>query len=454
MRILYVNGADSGGGAYRQAADLRDEMIRRGHDVMLAVRVKYSDDADVYTLGNDRSRNSWARFWLRSFGLDLENEKVEPHQFKRRRIAIAIGQPLRTLRVYQGYEDFSFPGTRTVLERAPRPPDIVHLWNLHAGYFDLRVLPELSRRVPVVIDLQDNWPFTGHCSYFRDCDRWKTGCKPCKYLNAPPEIRFDRANENWETKRGLYDRSQYYVKAPSQWTYDRIPDSILSRGMQELRLITNSCDTETFSPGDKNAARMQLNLPTDAIVLMYAAQSIENSFYKDWPTLRAAMDIIGQKQWSTRIVFMTVGGNETVEHRIGNVEMIGLPFVSDRNLLAQHYRASDVFLHAGIEEVWGLTMTEAMACGTPVIASAVGGIPEQVWDGKNGLLVPPRDPAAFARAIESLINNQQLRNELSQAASRIACDNFSVKLSTTKHLEYYEKILSDRKGAVPSHVDG
>jgi glycosyltransferase involved in cell wall biosynthesis len=447
MRILYVNGADTGGGAYRQAADLRNCLIATGHQVMLACRTKLTDDANVFTFDNDAQRHPWAKLLLRALGQNPQSDAGEhqPAAVRKRRLAIALGQPLRAWRVYQGHEDFDFPGTHTLLERLPEKPDLIHLWNLHGGYFDLRILPELSRHIPVVIDLQDNWPFTGHCSYFRDCDRWQSGCSPCTYLHAPPALRKDRAGENWSIKRDIYSKARYWVKAPCKWTFDRIPRSILSAGMQGIRLITNSVDTSTFFPGDRSAARARVGLPEDAIVLMYAAQSIEHSFYKDFPTLKAAMEIVSQKSWPRPVVFMTVGGLERKDSRIGNISVIGLPFVYDRQALADHYRASDAFLHAGLEEVWGLTMTEAMACGTPVIASAVGGIPEQVWHERNGLLVPPQDPAAFASAIERLLSDHHLRSRLGSDAAIIARDQFSVSLAAQRHADYYQSIIDSTR---------
>jgi glycosyltransferase involved in cell wall biosynthesis len=446
MRILYINTSDIGGGAFRQAADLRNNLIELGHDVMLACRTKKTNDDSVYIFNNDANRHPWARLMLRLFGYDPSTDLGEhdPARARKKRISIALGQPLRTWRVYNGYEDFDFPGTHSVLDRCPRKPDLIHLWNLHGGYFDLRILPELSRHVPVVIDLQDNWSFTGHCAYFRDCDRWQNGCTPCKYLHSAPALRVDRAGANWSTKRDIYSRSRYWVKAPCKWTYDRIPRSILATGMQGIRLITNSIETKTFNVGDRATVRAKLGLPADAIILLYTAQSIEGTFYKDFPTLKAAIELIAKSEWPRKILFMTIGGLERKQGSIGNIETVGLPWVSSREDLADYYRAADLFLHAGIEEVWGLTMTEAMACGTPVIASAVGGIPEQVWHERNGLLVPPQDPRLFADAIERLLRDDALRARLGRDAAVIARDNFGARLAAERHAAYYADILAGR----------
>ena len=66
----------------------------------------------------------------------------------------------------------AFPASHRVLELPPRPPDVLHLHNLHGGYFDLRVLPELSARQPTVVTMHDEWLYTGHCAYTLDSERW------------------------------------------------------------------------------------------------------------------------------------------------------------------------------------------------------------------------------------------------------------------------------------------
>lgn len=449
MRILYVNGADTGGGAFRQAADLRDRMAEAGHDVMMAVRVRYaSNDSDVVPMDNDCHRNAWARLWLRLLGVPPESDP-KARSGKARRLAILAGEPLRTWNVYRGYTDYDFPGSQRLLDLVPRKPDLIHLWNIHGGYFDLRTLPELSGAVPTVIDMQDNWPITGRCGYFRDCTKWRVdagGCGPCPYPESGPVARRDRTAFDWAKKRAIYKSSRYYVKAPCKWSYDRVPHSILAEGMRDRTLITNSTDTDTFTPGERSAARAALKLPDDAFVLMYAAQSISGSFYKDYPTLRAAIELLGTQTFSRPIIMMVVGGTNERD-AIPGVETRSVPFVSDRADLARYYRAADMFVHAGIEEVWGLTMTEAMSCGTPVVASAVGGIPEQVWHEKNGLLVPPRDPPAFANAAARLLRDDALRDTLSRQAHEIAREHFGVRLAAQKHLAWYEKVIADWKSA-------
>ena len=84
----------------------------------------------------------------------------------------ALRDPGVLLDAARGREDFRFPASHRVLELPPKPPDVLHLHNLHGGYFDLRVLPELSQGQPTVVTMHDEWLYTGHCAYTLDSERW------------------------------------------------------------------------------------------------------------------------------------------------------------------------------------------------------------------------------------------------------------------------------------------
>jgi glycosyltransferase involved in cell wall biosynthesis len=84
------------------------------------------------------------------------------------------------------------------------------------------------------------------------------------------------------------------------------------------------------------------------------------------------------------------------------------------------YACADVVVLPSVTEAFGLVLLEAMAAGKPVVASAVGGVPEVVQDGVNGLLVPPRDSLALANALERVLANDELRSQMSARARDFA----------------------------------
>lgn len=101
----------------------------------------------------------------------------------------------------------------------------------------------------------------------------------------------------------------------------------------------------------------------------------------------------------------------------GSVRAVGpLP----RNQMPAFWNSLDIAVVPSRYEPFGLVALEAIACGIPVVATAVGGLKEIVQDGESGLLVPPENPAALARALQELLTNEPLRRRLAQGARRRA----------------------------------
>jgi glycosyltransferase involved in cell wall biosynthesis len=136
-------------------------------------------------------------------------------------------------------------------------------------------------------------------------------------------------------------------------------------------------------------------------------------------------------------------------------------FETDRRRVAACFQAADLFIHTARAEAWGLVITEALACGVPPIATAVGGIPEQVRglngllqgvlptfnrfdsDTATGFLVPAADPACLASAIKALVERPAVREILGANAARDAQRRFGFDHCVDTHLEWYEEILEE-----------
>jgi glycosyltransferase involved in cell wall biosynthesis len=121
-----------------------------------------------------------------------------------------------------------------------------------------------------------------------------------------------------------------------------------------------------------------------------------------------------------------------------------------REAVAQRYREADLFTLPSTAEAFGNVFAEALASGLPIVGSSVGGIPELVEHGSNGLLVPPGDPAALARAIRYLADDPELRATMSARNRGKAEATLEWPNATQRYLAIYEAVQS--RGAVPSLV--
>jgi glycosyltransferase involved in cell wall biosynthesis len=364
-------------------------------------------------------------------------------------------------------EDFSYPRTRHLLSLPPHRPDIVHCHNLHGSYFDLRSLPWLSHEVPVILHLHDAWLLSGHCAHSFDCERWKIGCGQCPDLSLYPAVERDATAYNWRRKRKIFARSRLYVTTPSEWLMGKVQQSILAPVMQSARVIPNSVDLSIFRPEDRLGARTKLNISRDAKVLLFTANGIRKNVWKDYETMRGSVATIAHRMRAHHLIFIALGEDAPTE-RIGQAEVRFIPYQKDRSAVARYCQAADIYIHAARAEVWGLAITEALACGTPVVATGVGGIPEQVkgldlpqfslWNagvnryGKGeatGILVPCRDGQAMAASIEVLLRDDSLRRQLGENAARDASARFSMNGQTEEFLAWYRAILRDENLSMP-----
>lgn len=436
MHILQISASDLGGGAEGVAWNLFQGYRRRGFNSWLAVGWKRSTDPGVLPIPNEASRPCWTRFWRK---IEKRGSSTSVESLTRWLGKFAwLGEPRYFIErhVMRGIENFNYPGTWRILDLLPQRPRVVHCHNLHGGYFDLRALPWLSKQVPLVINLHDAWLLSGHCAHSLGCERWKSGCGKCPDLTISPEVSRDRTSYNWHRKNHIYAGSRLYITAPSQWLIERAQESML-RGVR-YRVIPNAIDLKVFQPGDRVKARRILDLPLDARIVLLSAH---NSF-KDLATMESALSNISLPGGKGGLIFMCLG-RDGHERQLGQGRIRYLGYERDQLRVALYYQASDVFIHAAFGEAFGKTIAEAMACGIPVVATAVGGIPELIADGVNGILVPPGDGACMSRAIQRLIEDDNFCRKISEREVAYAKSRFDLNRQVNDFLEWYEEVFED-----------
>jgi glycosyltransferase involved in cell wall biosynthesis len=443
MCILQVNTEAVAGGAGKVALNLSKEYKQRGYKSWLAVDHNRGEDSEallVPMLPDGDHRNRWARVWLKiADSLSTSAGRVRGVE-KLRNWLRYLAEPWLLLDIGRGHEDFNFPGTWQLLELPPERPDILHCHNLHGGYFDLRALPWLSHQIPTILTLHDAWLLSGHCAHSFDCERWKMSCGNCPDLTIYPGIRRDATSYNWQRKRQIFERSQLYVATPSHWLMGMVKQSILAPAIKEARVIPNGVDLSIFHPANKQAVRTALNIPPHALILLFVAYGIRRNIWKDWETLRSVIALVAERLCEKDVFFIALGEDAPAE-QIGRASIRFIPYQMDPRIIARYYQAADVYVHAAKAEAWGLTVTEALACGTPVVATAVGGVTEQVENGETGFLVASKDVKAMATHIIGLLTDETHHHQLGQNAAQIARERFDLNRQVDDYLEWYQRIV-------------
>lgn len=427
LKIVTVNTSDQGGGAERRAWCLFKGFKRRGVDSWMIVGQKKSTDPHVMAL-HESPHLDYRLYGLGIYQLYLRWRKSRDN--------------------HRGREDFHHPFSRHLLRLTGRRPDLVHCQNLHGGFFDLRTLARLSRRLPVFLTLHDSWTFTGHCAQPFDCERWRTGCGNCPYLSAPPAITRDGTRFNWLRKQRIFSRSQLRVAAPSNWLLQRALKSILAPAIIESRVITPGIDLSFFQPGSQSAARHALGIPQEAAVAVFVANQGCRNPFKDYATLQAAMLRLADQPGSKRIHLYSIGDAAADEHR-GRIVIHHIPFVDSSERLANYYRAADVYVHAARSEAFGLSIAEAMACGTPVVATNVGGIPEVFTHERDGFGVPLGDATRMAEAVGKLLDDPDRRREYGRHASEHARRLYDQEKMIDSYLNWFLEHVAHQAKLTP-----
>jgi glycosyltransferase involved in cell wall biosynthesis len=159
---------------------------------------------------------------------------------------------------------------------------------------------------------------------------------------------------------------------------------------------------------------------------------------------KAAMDRSGAVAMGLSAINQYVGlkdGQNTVKDYVDYVrnDLMGIT----REDLVRLYNEAQVLVSPSLYEGFGLPAAEAMACGTPVLATTAGAFPEVIEDGVSGLLVPPGDARALADAIDGLMGDAGLRGRLGDEGRRRILDHFSWRKTGERTLALYRQVRSD-----------
>lgn len=277
-------------------------------------------------------------------------------------------------------------------------PDIIHLHNIHGYYLHLPTLFEYicQHDIPVVWTLHDCWAYTGHCAYYTmavgappisgikrrsraniGCDRWLAGCGECVLKHTyPSSLLRDQSSRNWQDKRRIFTQVPHMVlTTPSIWLKNEVKRSFLSK--YPVYALPNGIDLEMFKPCvNENYSDFTLkNYKLDKI----GGKHLIISVAAVWDERKGLRDLMELAQMlGDRYCVIAVGLDENQIKALPNNSVIGLPRTKNVDELCVLYTAAEVYVTMSREETMGMTLVEALACGTQVLCYDATALPEIV----------------------------------------------------------------------------
>ena len=208
---------------------------------------------------------------------------------------------------------------------------------------------------------------------------------------------------------------------------------------RKLTVIHSGIDVHRFVGVETSELRAELNISSEHLIVGTVAALVG---HKDYPTLMQAAQLVCKKRADVTFLAVGDGGDRGKLNALHKELGLGdcFRFVGFRSDLQRFYNLFDIFVLSSYLEGLGTSVLDALACGLPVVATRAGGIPEMIVHEQNGLLVEKKNPRELAAGIERLINDDALRERLSQNA-RQSVKAFSYENMVQKHLMLYRELL-------------
>ncbi len=420
MRVLHINYSDVMGGAARAASRINRALNKASVvDSEMLVRVCTGDAATVTEYMPQRSPLARIKRVLKQYS-EARGEKT--------------------------WDDFSSLHS-PYLSRADKWTDLLKsvdiykydIVNLHWLGSDTLSVEEVGEiEQPVVWTMHDMWPFCGAEHYVTDLldARFRVGYQ--KDNRAKGECGPDMNRSVWERKRAAWSKRINAV-GPSQWICQCARQSILFRD-QPVEHIPNPIDVTFWRPQEQALARNILGIPVDKKVVLFGSVGGESDPRKGADLMHAALQHL-VVQCKKEIHLVVFGQSEPDDMRPLPYPTTYLGPIDDDLHMATVYSSADVMVVSSRQDNQPLTAVEAQACGVPVVAFKVGGLPEIVEHQVTGAIAQPFDSADLGDCIAWVLADSSRCKTLGESARAKVVRELSEEVVAEKYVALYEQAI-------------
>ena len=321
------------------------------------------------------------------------------------------------------FECFTFPKTDYDILDHPLVKD-ADIINLHwiANFLNY---PSFFLKInkPIVWTLHDMNPFMGGFHYEGDLN-----CNHSGFSLIEEQLRTQKRDL-------IHQKSNMHIITPSNWLGKCSKKSKTFNRYQHF-VIPYGLDTQIYKQRNKAFCSELLGVDCNKKVILFSSGNLNNK-RKGFNVLLKALERLDSNKY--RCIAL---GNKTEKvKRSFPVQYLG--HVNEERYLSCIYSAADVFVIPTLEDNLPNTVLESLACGTPVIGSDVGGVPDMVRPGITGMLFEPGNSEELAQKIEEFFAlSEEKRKEMSDNCRRIAIEEYDLSVQAKAYIELYEKILN------------
>ncbi|MFN4762868.1 glycosyltransferase [Gillisia sp. Q332] len=425
MKILIVNTFDNGGAA---------NSCKRLHLGLLSKNIESN------VLLKSR-QNNWPNSFIYKFKLPAKWSSTSD------KIKNKIKRILKELKLYdpkqvhknenqkflnrrpKGLEMFSFPNSGIDITQTDSYKEI-DIINLHwvANFLDYNSFFEKNIK-PVVWTLHDMNPFSGGEHYEEKYLGIDNFGSPIRRQVSEEEKTVAKKNIKIK-KQALSKVNNLTIVAPSEWLAEEARKSEVFKNYPVL-CIPYGLDAEIYTPRDQDYSRDLLGIPKDKKVVLFVADSISNN-RKGFVYLKRALQQLSNKN----VVLCAIGQKNSELESMDNILELGP--IYDERLMSVAYSAADVFVIPSLMDNLPNTVLESIMCGTPVIGFPVGGIPEMIIDGKNGLLTKEISINSFVETLTDFLDKPERFDKDEIRAD--ALKKYDQKIQAERYISLFKEI--------------
>ncbi len=423
MKVLHINKSDRVGGAAVAAVRLLEALRKNGTDARMLVlnaEGEHSGVEPVVKSGVDRFFQ-----YLKFLGEVLSFIPFEKNRQNRFSFSRAC---------------FGFDISRHPLVREA---DVLHLHWINQGFFSLTDLRKLIQTgKPIVWTLHDTWAFTGGCHYPGSCGGFTSTCGQCPLIKSPGPN--DISARQHAKKERIYENAAVTFVGCSKWMQEMAEKSSLLRKdlNHSAKQVFNPIDTNLFQPASRATIRKELGLPGDKKLLLFGAANVTDP-RKGTHLLQKALKGLFSRDPSLRdhLELVAFGKNVNLLAEKSLFKLHSFDVVSGEQAMAKLYQACDMFVLPSMQDNLPNTVVESLACGTPVVAFDIGGVPEMITHQQSGFLASPGKVNDLAQGIRFTMEHSA---QLGENARKFAEIHFAPGAIARQYEEIYRSVLKEK----------